>query len=604
MALDGLVINSLVKELSSQLVDGKIDKIYQPEGDELLFNIRNNGTNYKLLMSANSSNPRVYTTNSHNKKNPMKAPLFCMLLRKHIQNGRIVKIEQPDFERIIKITIESLDELKIRKSKDLIIEIMGRHSNIILVDNEENKILDSIKRIPLSVSRYRQVLPGQKYIDPPSQNKLNPIDNIDENTFIDALLNSSKSELYKSIYSSFEGISPIIAKEICTRANLDTDTNINHMETKDLKSLYEIFNRLFNQIKNNIFFPCIAIDKRLNKIIDFSCIKLTMFNHFSFIENDSINIILETYYLEKDVKERIHQKSQSLRKSISNKLDRLYKKSKKQNEELIESKNADIYKINGELITSYIYMIQKGMEEVEVVNFYDPNSSNVLINLDKRLTPSENAQKYFKKYNKLKHALIEITEQLEITEEEINYLENIMLSITNCEHIDELDEIKEELIKVGYVKGKATDKGKSKKIKETNVLKTKPYEFLSSDGFTIYVGKNNKQNDYLTLKMAINSDMWLHTKNIPGSHVIIRFDGEEIPESTIFEAAMLAAYYSKGKLSSKVPVDYTLKKNVKKPSGAKPGMVIYETNSTMYVTPLEEDIVKIQNNSKINSENN
>lgn len=602
MALDGLVINSLVKELSSQLVDGKIDKIYQPEEDELLLNIRNNGTNYKLLMSANSSNPRVYTTKSHNKKNPMKAPLFCMLLRKHIQNGRIIKIEQPDFERIIKITIESLDELKIRKSKDLIIEIMGRHSNIILVDNEENKVLDSIKRVPLSVSRYRQVLPGQKYINPPSQNKLNPIDSIDEKTFIDALLNSSKSELYKSIYSSFEGISPVIAKEICIRAKLDIDININHIDRKDFKSLYEIFNRLFNQIKNHIFFPCIAIDKRLNKIIDFSCIKLTMFNHFSFIENDSINYILETYYLEKDVKERIHQKSQSLRKSISTKLDRLYKKSKKQNEELLESKNADIYKINGELLTAYIYMIQKGMEEVEVVNFYDPNNENVLIKLDKRLTPSKNAQKYFKKYNKLKTALVEITEQLKITEEEINYLENIMLSITNCESIDELDEIKEELIKVGYVKGKIKDKGKSKKIKETNVLKTKPYEFLSSDGFTIYVGKNNKQNDYLTLKMAINSDMWLHTKNIPGSHVIIRFDGEEIPETTIFEAAMLAAYYSKGKMSSKVPVDYTLKKNVKKPSGAKPGMVIYETNSTMYVTPLEEDIVKIQNNSKVDSE--
>ncbi|WFD09110.1 Rqc2 family fibronectin-binding protein [Tepidibacter hydrothermalis] len=602
MALDGLVINSLVKELSSQLVDGKIDKIYQPEDDELLFNIRSNNTNYKLLISANSSNPRVYTTNSHNKKNPIKAPLFCMLLRKHIQNGRIIKIEQPGFERIIKITIESLDELKIRKSKDLIIEIMGRHSNIILVDNEENKVLDSIKRVPLSVSRYRQVLPGQKYINPPSQNKLNPVNTIDEKTFIDTLLNSSKPELYKSIYSSFEGISPVVAKEICIRAKLDMDININHMNKNDFASLYEIFNRLFNQIKNNIFFPCIAIDKRLNKIIDFSCIKLTMFNHYSFIENDSINVILETYYLEKDVKERIHQKSQSLRKSISNKLDRLYKKSKKQNEELLESKNADKYKINGELITAYIYMIQKGMDEVEVANFYNPNSENVTIRLDKRLTPSENAQKYFKKYNKLKHALIEITEQLKITQEEINYLENIMLSITNCESIDELDEIKEELIKVGYVKGKVKDKGK--KNKEKNILKTAPYEFLSSDGFKVFVGKNNKQNDYLTLKMATNNDMWLHTKDIPGSHVIIRSEGGEIPESTIFEAAMLAAYYSKGKMSSKVPVDYTLKKNVKKPSGAKPGMVIYETNSTMYVTPLEEEIVKIQNHVEIASEDN
>ncbi|SHJ57846.1 Rqc2 family fibronectin-binding protein [Tepidibacter formicigenes] len=592
MALDGIVIYSLVKELSSKLIGGKIDKIYQPEEDELLFNIRNEGTNYKLLLSSNSSNPRAYITNTYNKENPIKAPMFCMLLRKHLQNGKITNIHQPDFERIIRITIESLDELKIRKTKDLIIEIMGRHSNIILVDNEENKILDSIKRIPLSVSRYRQVLPGQKYINPPSQNKLNPIHEISKEKFIESLTNNKKA-LYKSIYSSFEGISPLIAKEICFRSNIDIDINTEYVDSKDFTALYDTFTRLFRQIKNNIFYPCIIIDKRLNKVIDFSCIKLTMYNHYSFIENNSISFILDKYYYEKDIRERINQKSQNLRKNISNKLDRLYNKIKKQKEELLESKNADTYKTYGELITSYIYMIQKGMEEIEVANFYNPESKNIKIKLDKRLNPSENAQKYFKKYNKLKNAAIEIKHQLKITNEEIEYLENIILNINNCENLEELEEIKEELVKVGYIKGRSNNKNKDK-----NNLKTAPYEFISSDGFKIYVGKNNKQNDYLTLKLASNDDIWLHTKNIPGSHVIIKCEGKEVPENTIFEGAMLAAYFSKARMSSQVPVDYTKKKNVKKPSGAKPGMVIYETNSTIYVTPLEEEIVKIKNNNE------
>ncbi|SHH09904.1 Rqc2 family fibronectin-binding protein [Tepidibacter thalassicus] len=592
MALDGIVINSLIKELSSKLTGGKIDKIYQPEDDELLLNIRNEGTNYKLLLSSNSSNPRAYITNTYNKENPIKAPMFCMVLRKHIQNGKIVNIHQPDFERIIRITIESLDELKIKKTKDLIIEIMGKHSNIILVDNEENKILDSIKRIPLSISRYRQVLPGQKYVNPPSQNKLNPLNEISQEKFINTLINNKK-ELYKAIYSSFKGISPLIAKEICFRSNIDIDINTNYIDKKDFSSLYSAFTRLFKQIKNNIFYPCIAIDKRLNKVIDFSCIKITMYNHYSFIENDSISFILDKYYYEKDIKERINQKSQNLRKNISNKLDRLYNKLKKQKEELLESENADIYKTYGELITSYIYMIKKGMSEIDVVNFYNPDGENIKIKLDKKLTPSENAQKYFKKYNKLKHAAIELKHQLKITNEEIEYLENILFNINNCENLDELEEIKEELIKTGYIKGKNSNKNKDK-----NKLKTSPYEFISSDGFKIYVGKNNKQNDYLTLKMASSDDIWLHTKNIPGSHVIIKSEGKEVPENTIFEGAMLAAYFSKAKMSSQVPVDYTKKKNIKKPNGAKPGMVIYETNNTIYVTPSEEYIIKIKNNKE------
>ena len=297
--------------------------------------------------------------------------------------------------------------------------------------------------------------------------------------------------------------------------------------------------------------------------------------------------ILEDYYHSKDIKDRIHQRSSDLRKSISIKLDRLYNKLNKQEEELLESENADIYKVNGELITSYIYMIQKGMDEVEVANFYDPECKNITIKLNKNLTPSENAQKYFKKYSKMKTAKIEITHQIEISKEEIDYLENILLSIENCENLAELNDIREELGKVGYLKS-------SNKNKKEAKLTTSPHEFVSSDGFKILVGKNNKQNDHLTLKVADNDDIWMHTKNIPGSHVIIKTNGNNVPDETIVEAAMLAAFFSKGKMSSQVPVDYTKKKNIKKPNGAKPGMVIYETNSTVYVTPTEELVARLK----------
>ena len=330
-----------------------------------------------------------------------------------------------------------------------------------------------------------------------------------------------------------------------------------------------------------------VIDTSIDKVLDFSCINLSLFSNLSIINDDSISKILENYYATKDIKDRIHQRSSDLRKSISIKLDRLYNKLNKQEKELIESENADIYKIKGELITSYIYMIEKGMESVEVANFYDPEYKNITISLNTNFTPSENAQKYFKKYNKMKTAKKEITSQMEITKEEIDYLENIMLSIENCENLAELMDIREELGKVGYLRSKNNSK------KETK-LTTKPHEFVSSNGFKILVGKNNKQNDHLTLKVASNEDIWMHTKNIPGSHVIIKTEGKEVPDETIFEGAMLAAFFSKSKMSSQVPVDYTKKKNVKKPNGAKPGMVIYDTNNTIYVTPTEELVVKLK----------
>lgn len=588
MALDGLVIHSIVDELSSKLVGGKVDKISQPENDEIILNIRNNPNNYKLVLSASASNPRVYIANDYKKQNPKKAPVFCMLFRKHIQGGTITKVSQIGFERIIKISVESLDELKEKSTKDIIVEIMGRHSNIILVQSENSKIFDSAKRVPVSVSRVRQILPGLTYELPPAQDKINPLDKLSSEVFIENI-KTYDGPVFKGIYAKFLGISPIIAKEICFRSSVDPKINSSDLTDEDISRLYIEFEKLFKDISKNNFHPSIIVDRSIDKYVEFSCVNLTIYKDLDSIYNDSISKVLENYYQTRDVKDRIHQRASDLRKSITIKLDRLYNKQKKQHEELLESEHADEFKLKGELLTAYIYMIKKGMKEIEVQNFYSSDYSNIKIPLNENLTPSENSQKYFKKYNKLKTAKKEITHQMDINEEEIDYLENILLSIDNCENMDELQDIREELVKLGYAKVQ----GKAKPKKETT-LTTMPHKFLSSDGTTIFVGKNNKQNDHLTLRIADYDDIWMHTKNIPGSHVIIKCAGTEVSDETIYEGAMLAAYFSKSKMSSKVPVDYTKKKNVKKPSGSKPGMVIYETNSTIYVTPTEEMVAKLK----------
>ena len=594
MALDGVFIYSLADELSNALAGAKIDKIYQPEKDEILIHIRKQRESIKLLLSASSSNPRAYITSEPPKENPGVPPTFCMLLRKSLTGGRIVDVTQPDFERIISITVEVYDELKNKKNMNLIIEIMGKHSNIILVDSLENKIVDSIKRVPLSISSYRQVLPGNEYMSPPPQDKLNPMDDISLSKFSE-VIRSSNAPVFKAVYQSFKGISPLVSREILHRASVDESSPSMSLESFEIEKIYDSFTRVFGQLKNKIFSPCISIDRATDSLIAFSCIRLTMYSSYSYIESSSPSFILEKYYTQRDINERIKQKTMNLRKNISNKLDRLYKKLQKQNEELLEAQNASHFKLQGELITSYIYMIQKGMEEVSLQNFYDENGGEVTVKLNKNLTPSENAQKYFKKYSKLKNASIMLSDQIKTTKAEADYLENVLYSIENCQNISEIEEIRNELIAEGLVK----DRVKKKKASKPSASKeSEPLHFFSSDGFEILVGKNNKQNDRLTLKIASPSDVWLHTKNIPGSHVIIKTDGGEASEQAVIEAATLAAYFSKAKMSAKVPVDYTERKNVKKPSGSKPGMVIYETNKTVYVTPSEEEFTKIKQNSQ------
>lgn len=585
MSFDGIVVKSLVGELREKLIDSKIDKVYQPEKDEVCLKIRSKEGACKLLLSASASHPRVYIANKYEKTNPKKAPVFCMTLRKYIQGGVIVGIDQVGFERIIKISVESYDELREKTCKDLYIEIMGKHSNIILVSDLEGKVIDSIKRVPLSVSRARQVLPGVSYELPPSQDKLNPLDIIDVDKFT-LRINRSKGPVFKAIYGNILGLSPLVAREVCVRVGLEANTEVEDLSNEDIRSLVDCINTIFDDLDKNKVYPSIIIDKKRDKIVEFSSIRLSQYKDLTEIYDDSISTIIEDYYLAKDKKDRINQRASSMKKNLSLKLDRVKHKIDKQMIELKESENADNYRIKGELITSYIYMIKEGMDKVVLENFYD-NNKEIEIDLRVNLSPSENAQKYFKKYNKLKNAGEEISKQMVINIQEKEYLENTLLSIENCDDAKELKEIREELIREGYIKS-------YKMPKKDNKPGTDMRKFRSYHGKLIIVGKNNKQNDYLTLRLADNEDLWFHTKDIPGSHVLIKSAGMTVTDEELIEAATLAAYYSKARMSSNVPVDYTMRKNVKKPSGAKPGMVIYEKNKTIYVTPSDEAKAKIK----------
>ena len=584
MSFDGIVTHAVVKELDDTIKGGRVDKIYQPEKDEILLFIHKTGINYKVVISASSNNPRIYLTD-YNKKNPISPPMFCMLLRKHLNGGIILNIEQYELDRVIFIDFSSIDELGQPKVKRLIIEIMGKHSNIILIDKDSLKVIDSIKRVTSEMSRIRQILPGSIYEHPPLGDKLNPL-NVNFNEFSNKIEIENKNiHIYKFLYYNFLGLSPLISKEICFDTSLDMDRTLLSLSQEDILELYNSFSDTMIKVKHNHYLPLYIKDK--NSIKAFHSLDLNQFGKNNKQYKDSISSVLDLYYHSTDVIDRINQKSQSIRKSIQVKLERAESKLGKQNQELLESKDRDKYKIYADLLSANLYKIPKGIGEIELENFYDENLEKILIPLDIKSSPSDNAQKYYKKYSKLKHANNLLLEQIPETKDEISYLENVLSSIENSTEISELEEIKEELMKEGYIK----DTSKNKKKNKENI--SVPQHYLSRDGFHIYVGKNNRQNDYLTLKLAHKDDIWLHVQNMPGSHVVIKVAGSEIPPSTLEEAALLASYFSRGKNSNHVPVDYTLKKFVKKPNNAKPGMVIYDNFKTLIVNPSIDEVEKI-----------
>lgn len=580
MAFDGTTVSALVAELNDTIIEGRIAKIAQPENDELILTIKTFTNQYRLLISANASLPLVYLTYT-NKPSPLTAPNFCMLLRKHIGSGRIESITQPSLERIIDIRIQHLDELGDLQFKHLIIELMGKYSNIIFTD-DDNNIIDSIKHVTSVMSSVRQVLPGKKYFIPDAQNKLNPLETTKEEFF--ECVFSKAVNLSKAIYTTYTGFSPVIAENLCYECKLDSSINANLFVDGDKNLLWTHFYQLVNNIKSNKFEPTIY---ELNDIPkEYCAFPLKSYSDANSIAFDSISALIRNYYSKKETQTRIRQKSYDLRRIVTTTLERENKKYNIQIKQLKDTDKKEKYKVYGELLTAYGYSIPAGSKSYDTTDFY--TGKEITIPLDDSISPIENAKKYFDKYAKLKRTSLALVDIVKQTKASIDYLETINVALDIATNEDDLKAIKSELTLAGYIK-KSGGKKKSEK------LKSKPFHYVSSDGFDMYVGKNNIQNEELTFKVATGNDWWFHSKTYPGSHVIVKANNKELPDATFEEAARLAAYYSKGVSQDKVEIDYIQKKHIKKVAGAMPGFVIYHTNYSMNIEPDISDIKKVGN---------
>ncbi len=575
MAFDGITVAALTHELRASLLGGRIAKIAQPEADELLLTIKAPEGQRRLYISASASLPLIYLTDE-NKPSPMTAPNFCMLLRKHIGNGRIVDILQPKLERIIHLDIEHLDEMGDLCKKKLIIEIMGKHSNIIFCD-DKGMIIDSIKHVSAQMSSVREVLPGRDYFIPDTMEKADPLTvSCDEFT---AILQNKPMGIGKALYTSFTGISPVVAEEICHISGIESGMTARDFSEDLLVHLYKQFSYYMDDVKSGNFSPVIYYDGDTPK--EFGALKLTHFEQYRCEDFASISYVLQNYYAVKNMITRIRQKSVDLRHVVQTALDRNRKKYELQNRQLKDTENRDKYKVYGELINTYGYNLDPGSKELNCLNYY--TNEEISIPLDPVKTPQENSQKYFARYNKQKRTYEALSKLIHETAEDIEYLESISNALDIALSEDDLAQIKEELMQTGYVRRKFT----KKKVK----LTSKPMHYISSDGYHIYVGKNNLQNDELTFNFANGNDWWFHAKGTAGSHVIVKTNGDELPDHTFEEAGRLAAYYSKNRGNDKVEIDYIEKKHVKKPNGGKPGFVVYYTN---YSLMIDSNISKIR----------
>lgn len=579
MAFDGITVASIVAELKSCLIGSRIYKIYQPEADELNIVVKSQGNSgvqretVRLLLSASASLPLVYIT-QQNKENPMTAPNFCMLLRKHIGNGRIVDVSQPGLERIIVFEIAHLDEMGDMRTKKLIVEIMGKHSNIIFVD-EQNTIIDSIKHISAQVSSVREVLPGRSYLFPPAQDKYSPFA-VDAALFRNEIL-IKPLPAAKAIYSSVTGFSSVIGQELCYRAGVDGDSPTSALSDSQKEKLWQAFSGIVSEaLLGGMFSPAIYMQEGRPK--EFAAVPLMMYGDLEQVQYTSISEVLYQYYAMKDTVSRIRQKSSDLRRIVSTAVERVSKKYDLQMRQLKDTEKRDKYRIYGELLNTYGYHAEPGASSFRTVNYYD--GQEISIPLDGSLSALENAKKYFAKYNKLKRTYEALSELTEESRADLEYLLSVQNALDIAMTEQDLKEIKQELIMAGFIRQRQVG------TKEKRAAKSKPLHFISSDGFHMYVGKNNLQNEALTFKLANGNDLWFHAKKIPGSHVIVKLEGkEDIPDSTYEEAGRLAAYYSAGRDNPKVEIDYTRRMQLKKPAGAKPGYVIYHTNYSMVSEP-------------------
>lgn len=573
MAFDGITTNCIMQELNHLLAGQRISKIAQPEREELLFTFKalNEGSN-RLLISANASLPFLYMT-KENKTSPLNAPNFCMLLRKYIGNGRISAISQPSMERVLCFTIEHLDEMGDPAVKYLYVEIMGKHSNIIFCD-KDGQIIDSIKHVSGQMSSIREVLPGRPYFIPAQQDRFDPWQ-IAKEQFVEQILKKPCS-VAKAIYTSLVGFSPIIATELAYRSGLDADDSTAALTQADVERLYDVFRSLLQDLSDGNFSYGIYYDPVTGAPKEFAPIPLTIYSDMEYKTFSSISEVLEAFYAQRNKHTVIHQKSTDLRKIVSIHLERDRKKYLLQKKQLADTEKKDKYRIYGEMLHTYGYAASPGDKSIEVTNYY--TNEPFVIPLDPTLDTMENAKKYFDKYAKLKRTGNALSSYILETENEIKHLESIETSLSIAETEGDLAAIKEELQEYGFIK-------KHSGKKTNRISKSQPLHFVDDNGFHIYVGKNNYQNDQLTFKFATGNDWWFHVKQMTGSHVIVKSENKELPDSTYEYAAALAAYYSSGRDNEKVEIDYLQKKNVKKPNGSAPGFVVYYTNYSLVATP-------------------
>jgi predicted ribosome quality control (RQC) complex YloA/Tae2 family protein len=567
MPFDGIVLSAVASRLSDLLTGGKIDKIYQPETDELVFHIAAGREKHRLFISSNSSNPRVCLAKDYGPY-PQNPPGFCMLLRKHIQGGRISRVEQKGTERIIEFSIDTINELGFSRNKKLTVEIMGKHSNIILLDTQSERIIDSIKRLSLDMNRYRQTLPGCPYVAPPSHDKL-PWYEADAGRVAAAL--AAAEGVSKAIMSLVQGISPRIADELAAEA---CDGSVS--ETAIADAVFRALQKLAGKTRAGDFAPVVYTDKD-GRPLEFHAFPIASFEGACEARRfDDINEAVDFYYSNRIASNRVRQKSSDLLKAEKNCLDKLLLKKQRLLEDLARAENSDGDRLFGELLTANLHILKPGQTSAAVTNYYD--GSEAEIPLDPRMSPSQNAQRYYKLYSKAKTAVVEKKAQLAETDREIAYLESVLSFTENAATVEETDALRLELIESGYLR-----RGKQAAMKKQP--RPEPLSYAVDGGFRVQVGRNNRENDLLTFKKAAGGDLWLHTKDIPGAHVILFTEGREAPPRSVFEAAAIAAWHSKGRTSENVPVDYTLAKHVKKPSGARPGAVIFTNNRTLYVKP-------------------
>lgn len=578
MSFDGMVTGAIAHELNMKLTGGKIEKIYQPESTGVILFIHANRQHQMLYISAGSSHAGLHLVTKKD-TNPQNPSGFCMLMRKHIQGGRISSIQQKDSERIVEISVETVNELGFSVSKKIIVEIMGKHSNLVIIDAISNKILDSIKRISIDVNRYRQLLPGLQYVYPPTQGKASYY-SITCEEIAKLIAGNDKSKesnetgeaqevdletapLSKLLMDHIQGISPMISSEILNGGT-------------DAFSIFQSLNKLTQSIRAGSFSPCVYIDKNHTPIDFHICSLSPLESVYEKLSFETINEATEYYYANKSSSNAIRQKSSDLERALKSNIDKLTLKKKRLFQDIEKAENAEIYRLHGELLTSNLHLIKPGDTTVTLLNYYDNTPLEVQLNV--RLSPSQNAQAFYKKYSKSKTAIKEKNIQLADASQDIAYLDSVLSYIESATSSEEIEELRLELIEGGYMR-------KRKNTYKPSKSKPMPHHYTTSEGFRVFVGKNNKENDILTFKTASSKDLWLHTKDIPGSHTILFADGKKFTDESIAEAASMAAFHSKAQLSENVPVDYTQVRHVKKPSGAKPGMVIFTNNKTLYVNP-------------------